>query len=88
MCGTHHVGTLMASRWPKRAHIMASRWQKRHFDVVARVLRESAEALTGDAARTTIALITSKLGSEFIADNPRFDPERFVEACQPRKEQT
>ena len=54
---------------------------KRHFVQFANIVRGQHGAADGPAARETLRRVALKLADLGKAENPRFDYQRFYEAC-------
>ena len=57
---------------------------KKHYIAIAEIIRNEANQWkeTSLPART-VSDIAYKLADYFATDNPRFNRERFIEACRP-----
>ncbi len=63
---------------------------KKHFELIAEVLRNRADAINNSSATNEekhYALFELRntmyhLCDEFVAENPRFDRSRFYQACE------
>ena len=54
---------------------------KRHFEQVANIIKGQHPHADGAAARESLRAVTLKLADLFRGENPRFDSQRFYEAC-------
>lgn len=55
---------------------------RKDYEMIAEVMNQSASSLMPQGIRrAVIRELVSKLSSAFMADNPRFDPEKFTRAC-------
>jgi len=62
-----------------------SGFQKRHYETVAELLRIAFKREACDtAAIAAVENIRDDFVATFKADNPRFDPQRFRDACKPK----
>ena len=64
---------------------MASRYSKRHYEDMAAMIRDLRPDMGFDlytrGERAAYDAIANRLIELFKADNPRFDADRFEEAC-------
>lgn len=60
-------------------NIKGPRFQQRHYEAIAEVFTKSY--LAGDSAWL---YLRNDLAAMFKADNPKFKPERFKAACEPK----
>lgn len=51
---------------------------KKDYELIARTIRETAKREHYEVAGRTFA---SQLTVAFMADNPRFNPDKFLDAC-------
>ena len=58
-------------------------FQARHYGSVATTLRNAYGLFTDDASRTAITWMKAQFIEQFKQDNPNFDLERFMKACNP-----
>lgn len=60
-------------------------FQARHYNVIAAQIRAQYESAikreNGIAAAHAVYELAHSMALEFVADNPRFDMSRFLEAC-------
>lgn len=67
---------------------MSARYSKHTYELVAACLRCADEDARGlpsskiDTAHGTVADIARRFALEFELDNPRFDRDRFLDACE------
>lgn len=54
---------------------------KKHFEAIARIIREVKQGVETQGGVDAVNDITEKLSTFFKQDNPRFDKNRFEEAC-------
>lgn len=66
-------------------------FSKRHYEALARLIRQTDKHLRPSSANPDVAMwdhcmdsLKESMVSEFKADNPRFDAERFNKACEPK----
>lgn len=52
---------------------------QKDYELIARTIADQVTTSTHRYA--TLRDVTSKLSKAFMADNPRFDPDRFTRAC-------
>lgn len=57
------------------------RYSARHYEDTARVIRDAANVLEGDTARTAFVLVLTGFANLYREDNPSFDVERFHKAA-------
>lgn len=60
---------------------------RKHFEAIAAVLRqENTRLAQGNvpdyAGQRTLSNLTDRLADAFADENPRFDRQRFIAACQ------
>lgn len=60
---------------------------KKHYQDIARAIHSTREMIYRDSGHdevrnTLLADLAERLAGIFAADNPRFSPERFREACE------
>lgn len=58
-------------------------YQKRHYEQFATVIRDLRAS--GLGSPVYLAEFTGMLIALFTRDNPRFDAERFLAACEPNR---
>jgi hypothetical protein len=56
-------------------------FQKRHYEVIASVMHDVLSNRRNTQDRFTVIDIVEALAREFKRDNPRFNSDRFGEAC-------
>jgi hypothetical protein len=61
-----------------------SKFSKAHYQIVADAIRESNEE-TPVGKRSPLIFLREKLIFQFSQDNPKFDPGRFMRACEPKE---
>jgi hypothetical protein len=54
--------------------------QKRHYETIAKIIRDLPIAQDG----LTKGLIVERFAQALKETNPRFNPERFIQACEER----
>ena len=56
---------------------------KKDYELIAKVIKEMENKYDGDdwTVDGTIYLYASNLAAAFNKDNPKFDQEKFMEAC-------
>ena len=63
---------------------------RKHYELIARrisrelTLATAATSPEAKAARASIVHLAQRLADDLATDNPRFDCERFLLACEPR----
>lgn len=64
---------------------MRAKFQRRHYETFATLIAEIRSR--NDLFSSTVATeLISALAQVFAEDNPRFNPERFITACNVRTE--
>lgn len=61
---------------------MNSLFSRRHYEAIAAVMRETSGSIYSDDHNQIFTEILDALSNLFEADNERFRPERFREACE------
>ncbi len=58
---------------------------RKHYNAIAKILCEQPSPgyinSFGDTGKTTRCLIANKMASYFAKDNPRFNRQKFLDAC-------
>jgi len=55
---------------------------RQHYKAIARIIKEAREDYRGGTpTELVLSTISTQLADYFAADNPRFDGNRFLEAC-------
>ena len=54
---------------------------KRHFEAIARLIRSEHEDAQSVEATLVIERLAQRMANVLGGDNPRFDRERFLDAC-------
>lgn len=60
-------------------------FQKRHYEWLAKFVREHGYLKLVDEGRQVLEL-DEYLADALVGTNPRFDRERFLEACKPQED--
>ena len=69
-------------------HTKTPRFQARHYDALAALIQHVRNDFLAHGPSVGIDRIEQELIILFRADNPKFSPDKFRAACQPRKEQS
>lgn len=70
-----------------------AKWSAQHYNAIAKEIREGFPLNTphnrrvAPIERATLTDLALSLARRFSEDNPKFDPERFLDACSPDTDQ-
>lgn len=57
-----------------------STWTRKTYQMAAESIRTEVQ-FASDDSRYALTRVARNLANEFISDNPKFDRERFMDAC-------
>jgi Fe-S-cluster formation regulator IscX/YfhJ len=54
---------------------------KKHYEAIAQVINDEIRPYSPEAVQSTTYNVINNLADYFADDNPKFNRERFLEAC-------